>query len=75
MHNLPSNEYGPMQGDGCIRSSPRRPERDKALINQYGYYAESVMATEQRLDLNCFDGPLFLEWRKASFADTLAEYV
>jgi len=64
-----------MQGDGSTRSSPRRPERDKTLINQYRHYAESVMATEQRLDLNCFYGSLFLEWRKASFADTLAEYV
>lgn len=33
------------------------------------------MATEQRLELNCFYGPLFLGWHKASFADTLAKYV
>jgi len=76
MHDLPSDEYGPMQGDACTRSSPRRAGRDEVLISLLGPYAESVMAvSEQRLGLNCLYGPLFSGWLKASFADTLAEYV
>ena len=75
MHDPPLVEYGPTQRDVSTRSSPRCPERDETLINQYEHYAESAMTvSEQRLGPNRFYVSLLSGWRKASLVDALAEY-
>ena len=55
MGDAPSDEHGPTPEDDSTRSSPRRPERDETLIDQYTHYAESAMAvSERRLRTNRF---------------------